>query len=264
MNNLTLTFDGSGWESFWSYIPDDMIGINTNFYSFKGGNLFKHNENLSRNNFYGVNYPSKITFPFNDSILDNKLFKTISIEGNARWKALISSDIQTTGLIESAWFEKKEGAYFAFIRNSGTVPSDATEYPLRSLNGIGRSYYTTGTTSKTINFKISPLIAIGNIISVGDYLYYAEAPTFSEVKLAGKITAINQDYVAGSNNIVVDTTVSGATSTSAQDAFYFFIKNSIAESHGILGHCAVVTLENTDTSEVQLFAVNSEVMKSYP
>lgn len=264
MENKTLTFDGSGWETFWSYSPDDMVGMNDGFFSFKGGNLFKHNVNESRNTFYGTPYSSKISFVFNDNVLDNKLFKTISLEGNSRWSALISSDIQSGGQVEAVWFEKKEGAFFAFVRNSGTTPASVEEYPLRSINGIGRSYYVTGTTVKTINFKISPLVEIGSIISIGDSLYFAEAPSFSEVKFAGKITGVNKNYPAGYNNIVVDTSISGTSAISTQDAYFFFAKNQVAESHGILGHYALVTLENTDTTEVQLFAVNSEVMKSYP
>jgi len=43
-----------------------------------------------------------------------------------------------------------------------------------------------------------------------------------------------------------------------------FIKNSVAESHGVLGHYCVFTLENDNTNKVELFAVESEVMKSYP
>ena len=41
----TLTFDDGvkGWTSFYSYIPDFMIGMNNYFYSFKNGNLYRHN-----------------------------------------------------------------------------------------------------------------------------------------------------------------------------------------------------------------------------
>ena len=42
------------------------------------------------------------------------------------------------------------------------------------------------------------------------------------------------------------------------------LKNLVAESHGILGHYGVFTLTNIDTEAVELFAVKSEVMKSYP
>jgi hypothetical protein len=43
-----------------------------------------------------------------------------------------------------------------------------------------------------------------------------------------------------------------------------YIKSSVAESHGVLGHYCIFTLENNSTTKVELFAVESEVMKSYP
>ena len=46
--------------------------------------------------------------------------------------------------------------------------------------------------------------------------------------------------------------------------FYLFVKNQVAESHGILGHFMEFTISNTDTTPTELFAVESEVMKSYP
>jgi hypothetical protein len=43
-----------------------------------------------------------------------------------------------------------------------------------------------------------------------------------------------------------------------------YIKNSIAESHGLLGHYCVFTLTNDNTNKIELFTLESEVMKSYP
>jgi hypothetical protein len=43
-----------------------------------------------------------------------------------------------------------------------------------------------------------------------------------------------------------------------------FIKNSVAESHGVLGHYAVFDLTYSENTKVELFAVESEVMKSFP
>jgi len=56
MPNYTLTYDEGvqGFPSFYSYYPDFMIGMNNYFYTFNGGNLYRHNVNESRNNFYGV------------------------------------------------------------------------------------------------------------------------------------------------------------------------------------------------------------------
>ena len=52
---LTYSPDVKGWPSFYSYIPEWMAGMNNYFYSFKGGNLYRHNTNEIRNQYYGVN-----------------------------------------------------------------------------------------------------------------------------------------------------------------------------------------------------------------
>jgi hypothetical protein len=240
-----------------------MIGMNNYFYTFKGGNLYRHNVNSVRNNFYGNQYSSTIQTVFNDVPLQNKLFKTLNIEGDDAWEATMETDIQTTGFIEYPWFEKKEGSWFAFVRNSGTVPALTDEYALRSLNGVGRSASITGPAGAlVINFSIAPLVAIGSIASIGDYLYYA-LPPYTTPVLCGEITDIIQDYPAGDNYFIVDTTAGGAIPP-IQDPYFLYIKNSVAESHGVLGHYCVVDIENTNTSKVELFAIESEVMKSYP
>ena len=112
MPNYTLTYSPSaeGWPSFYSYNPDWMIGMNNYFYTFKGGNLYRHNVNATRNRFYGVNYPSTIQSVFNESPLINKLFKTINIEGDDTWDVDLYTDIQTDGFILANYFEKKEQA----------------------------------------------------------------------------------------------------------------------------------------------------------
>ena len=66
--DLTLTFseNSQGWPSFYSYIPEQMIGMNNFFYSFKGGNIYQHNTNAVRNNYYNVQYLSQIKSVFNE------------------------------------------------------------------------------------------------------------------------------------------------------------------------------------------------------
>ena len=121
---LTYSETSEGWPSFYSFIPDWMIGMNNYFYTFKGGNLYRHNVNALRNNFYGVQYNSRMTSVFNEVPLENLLFKTLALQGDDSWEALpIETDIQNSGYIEKDWFEKKEQVYFAFIRNSGTIPA---------------------------------------------------------------------------------------------------------------------------------------------
>lgn len=261
---LTYSDSSNGWPSFYSYIPDWMIGMNNYFYTFKGGNIYRHNVNSVRNNFYGQQYTSIMTSVFNTAPLENKLFKTLSLQGDDSWEAIpIETDIQNSGYIEKDWFEKKEQVFFAFIRNDGTVPAGSDEYALRSLNGVGRSQAVTPPVAGIIQvqFSINPLIQIGSIASVGDYLYYA-LPPYTTPVLCGQITNIVQNYPAGDNYFEVDTTLGAVPPI--PDAYFLYIKNSVAESHGVLGHYCVFTIENDNTNKVELFAVESEVMKSFP
>jgi len=271
MPNYTLSYSEgvTGWVSYYSYQPDWMIGMNNYFYTFKGGNIYRHNVNESRNTFYqdwwtrmgnssGAYTPSSITSVFNNSVLENKLFKTITLQGDSLWGITLQTDLQYSGYIDYTWFQKKEASYFAFIRNNSIG-----ELALRSLNGIGSSSSVTSGT--TINFSINPLVAVGNIISIGDLLYFFQSPSNTPL-LAGKVTAVNSDYPNGINRIVITTTVPGYTTVPipVQNAYFLYIKNSVAESHGVLGHYCTFTATNNSTSKVELLAVQANIMKSYP
>ena len=258
--NYTLSYSEgvAGWVSYYSYYPDWMIGMNNYFYTFKGGNIYRHNVNENRNTFYGEFTPSTLQSVFNNAALENKLFKTINLQGDAAWGVALETDLQYSGYIEESWFEKKEASYYAFVRNNSVG-----ELSLRSVNGIGRSYQVVSGT--TVKFSINPLIAVGNIISIGDLLYFFVSPSTTPL-LAGQVTAINIDYPNGVNQLVISTTVPGHTTTpiTTQDAYFLYIKNSVAESHGVLGHYCTFTLSNDSTSKIELFSVQTNVMKSFP
>jgi hypothetical protein len=267
MPNYTLSYSDmvGGWVSFYSYYPDWMIGMNNYFYTFKGGDLYRHNVNANRNTFYSPWWvkvgtpnnaytPSTLQSVFNTAPLENKLFKTINLQGDAKWSVTLETDLQFSGFIEANWFEKKEAAFFAFVRNN-TIG----EFALRSVNGIGRSQSVVG--GNVINFAVP--ISIGSIISIGDYLYFSPPPYTTPV-LAGRVTAITIDLINSVNQLTIDTSIAGTTPIPIQDAFFLYVKNSVAESHGVLGHYCTFNIENTSTSKVELFAVQSEVMKSFP
>ena len=274
----TLSYNEAvaGWVSFYSYEPDWMIGMNNYFYTFKGGDLYRHNTGPSRNTFYQEWWnkvggyvppnnspfafkPSKVTSVFNNAVLENKIFKTINIEGDAPWGVTLETDLQYSGFIDSSWFEKKEASYYAFVRNNSNG-----QFSLRSLNGIGNSLTVigNGTNNAQVNFSINPLVSIGNIVSVGDYVYFGHP----NPQLAGPVIAINIDYPSGINRIVVNNNMlTPLTTPIPGDVNYFlFVKNSVAESHGVLGHYCTFTLENESNQKIELFSVQSNVMKSFP
>jgi hypothetical protein len=275
----TLTYSElvNGWVSFYSYYPDMMIGMNNFFYSFKGGDLYKHNVNPNRNTFYNryfikINQPDSIFTPatlqsvFNTSPLENKLFKTINLQGDATWGVTLETDLQNSGFINASWFEKKEASYFAFIRNNSSG-----QLALRSVTGIGNSGSIAGSGGvfTTINFPTDPLVSIDSIISVGDSLYFINLSSVGN-NYAGKITQIIRTLSTDPqvNRIIISlvNSPSGETPVPMTNgtAYYFTVKESVAESHGVLGHYCTFNLTNTSIAKVELFAVQSDVMKSFP
>ena len=133
-NKCTITYseDSQGFPSFYTYCPEFIKGMNQYLYTFKNGNLWRHNTNETRNNYYGQQYPSRITSVFNEQPLENKIFKTLNLEGDDAWAATLETDIQFDGEIEAAYFEQKEGAWFAFVRNDA-ICGDAQMIRLNHL-----------------------------------------------------------------------------------------------------------------------------------
>ena len=270
---LTYSEGAKGWPSFYSYYPDWIIGMNNYLYTFKGGDLYKHNVNDNRNTFYqqwydkflvppppGPFVPTRLVGVINEGVLENKLFKTIVLQGDSKWDATLVTDLQNSGFITSTWFEKKEQTFFAFIRND-----QSGELSTRAVTGIGRSVSRNINAGFTeVNFSIAPLISIGGVVSVGDSVYFSIPPAYTTTFFAGVVSNIIQNYPADINQMVVDTTPPGTVAISAQDNYFFTVKNSIAESHGVLGHYCVFDITNGSSSKIELFGVGSEVMKSFP
>jgi len=268
--NYTLTFSPGyqGWVSFYSYEPEIIQHMNQYLYTFFSGDLYRHNTNATRNEYYGTAYPSKVTTVLNQEPMVNKIFKTLSYEGNEPWGATLTSDLQTTGFIDSSYFVQKESDWFSFVRNSGTTPADAAqEYPLRSVNGIGNTTNSVQTgTNVVLSFALTT--DIGSIISIGDSIYFGVpvvAPATLTPIYSGTVTVITVDLAAGQNLIQYDIDTAGGGVVPAVPVVYaMFIKNQVAESKGILGHYGELTLTNSLTTHVELFAVKSEAMTSFP
>lgn len=273
--NYTLSYSEGvqGFPSFYSYHPDFMIGMNNYFYSFNQGNLYRHNTNERRNSYYGVDYNSQITSVFNEKPLENFIFKTITLESDDSWSVDFFSDMQLTGFINASSFVKKEGAWFAYLRTEGAVegvgtPIDNQQYPLRSIMGIMNSTTRGGTIANPIvQFDIGAQSDLATYlnpqINVNDFIYHSDlAVATPELTYAGKIQSIAYSPINGIISITID--AAGAVVIPAGTLYFAAVKNQIAESYGVLGHYGRFKLTNSATTPTELFAVESDVMKSYP
>ena len=267
-SNQTITYSESvqGFPSFYSYLPEKILGMNGFLYTFKNGKLYQHNDStVQRNEYYGVRFNSSITSVFNESPLENKIFKTIGIQSDDSWRCTLTSDIQTTGAIDASFFEKKEGEWFAYLRNNDANPISG-EFPLRSVQGIGQDDDTlrAGQGTATCDLTFEAGVELSSMINQGDIAYYTIAP------FTGSMTPVQAGAVVSVNNttnvIVVDNTGVGTTAFPATNtaAYIMYIKSQVGESNGIIGHYGEFTLTNSNSAAVELFAVDSDIMKSFP
>lgn len=254
MAESTLTFDEKveGWTSFHSFVPEYMTNLNNDFYTFKNGQLYKHNvENVGRNTYYGQSYNTEVEVSSNASPSDVKIFKTIEIEGNSdEWDISVITNLDRghikgipTNPGEKSSFEEKEGFYSAYIRRD---QADEINTELLSVQGIGNLLQpATSNTNAIFSFNRVP-----GSVNIGDVLFRSVEDTYERV---GVITD-----KTGTSLTIGQATILGT----AQD-FLFASKSPIAESYGLKGYFASIRLVNKSTNTIELYSVNSEISKSY-
>jgi len=269
-NTLAYSDSSQGWTSFFSYIPEKIIGMNSYLYTFKGGNLYRHNTNELRNNFYGEQYTSKVAGVFNLDPTSVKNFNTFSTDNDTPWDCTFYTDL-SKGHILSSQFVEKEGGYFAYIRSS----SNSNDLRLRSSQGIGVpvSVDSSNTSAVVVTFSGN----IGSIISTRSPLI--DGGTGGSEIYAGTIVsnAVTSTRFIGvvtartAKSITIDTTVfivvDGVNvygSLPLVTDMVLYTQNMDAESYGMRGYFMQFELENTATGRIQLYNVQSSIFKSNP
>jgi hypothetical protein len=243
MAELTITYStlAQGWTSFWSYIPDWMIGMNSSFYTWRSGSLYKHNTNSVHNNFYEKQNSSTLTTIFNQDPTAVKMFKTIELNSDDAWDTTITTDM-STGDILADYYKEKENLWYSYIRrpDDGSIDTRAI-----STQGIGTmlSY-----SALVLTFGFN----IGTSISEGDKLY---------VVVSGSLVLLG---TIASHTITTVTLTSIGGTTPAPGDMIVFVKNSTAESYGARGYYMEVFVSNSNTGQVELYEVASEAFKSFP
>ena len=152
-NNLITVFNGNDaigfndsveggknkWVSRYSFSNAEMVGrIGNQFLSFFNGELWIH-DSVTRNNFYGVQYNSKLKISANDNPSETKSFQALEEESRYVWSMTGSTPPnnlhtlgQTTRLV-TAKFQKREGKWSSEILNSMTTVNRTPQDGL--LNG---------------------------------------------------------------------------------------------------------------------------------
>jgi len=222
-----------GFLTTTTFNPDDMVRLNNEFISFKNGDVYLHNRG-AYNTFYGVREPSKFSFNFSQEPSMRKLFRNISIEGIDSWDIDLKTDLQN-GFINKIDFDKKEGVWYAYVRGE----ENAVDLSTLSMQGVGQI--------SEINGNILSFTSdVPNIVSVGDKIYNTS------------ITEIGTITDKTNSTITMDTVVG----LSVND-FVISSKPQSIETSGLLGYYMRVDAELDTENYTEVYAVNSEVSKSY-
>jgi hypothetical protein len=138
-NSRTIAFnhDLKCWVGDRSFVPEMMLTFIDKFFAFKNGSLWQQNVNPVRNNFFGQQYSSKITFYVNINPSTVKLFYTMREVANKVWAAPNAKDIvilpyegKSMGMksrLKVKKFKYLQGAWFAFFLRNLLDPRFNTE-----------------------------------------------------------------------------------------------------------------------------------------
>ena len=280
----TLSFDEQvlGWPSFFTYEPDQAISIQSDFYTFKDGSLYKHYVDnfdaatglYNRNTFYGVSSNSSITFVFNPKVSMSKVFKTVNYEGSSGWKiseynASRSFDLNDTAnvvLSNAAGLYEEQTIQEVIITNAGAAYGLANNVSV-ATTGAGTGF----------SCNITQVSGAGAIQSV------VINQVGTGYKNGENLTVSGGNGVAVLQIDSVNTSVYNAGFYLKEGKYYASIVNSSPatagevvfgdDMTGVKGYYAVVKIEtgkvnvnqnivDAKTQPMELFAVSSEYVES--
>lgn len=254
--------NASGWTSRASFIPENGASLNSMFYTFKNGRIWKHNDSaVPYNNFYGVQYDSSVNVLINDDFATVKGFKTLNYTGSDSREYVYTiagstrkysiAEIQANNLIPTSFttnkgwyanyivtdlqegkikeFIKKEGKHFNYIKGLSTFFNTNCDNNVSSsefaVQGIGNASTITGDVFKT-EFNV-------NVFAEADCFQYIAPPVLVPQSFIGVedqvgVYSIGQDNICSSGiiiQLVNDNTTNGTLSAIATNGSFTFTPN---------------------------------------
>ncbi|SED10393.1 hypothetical protein SAMN04489761_4285 [Tenacibaculum sp. MAR_2009_124] len=239
LKNHTLTFDEKikGFTSFHSFLPDWVLRMNNSFYTFKNGQLWEQNSSGNGyNNFYGVQYESKVTTILNDFSNADSIFKTMVLDASNSWNVKVKSNL-SKGHLKASDFNKIESRWYAhFFKNED----------LQNLHGNTQGL---GSPIEVYNNKLS-FHAVPSSVSIGDDLCLIDDN--ENIIVLGQVLDVDSNIVSVDFYESIDL-----------NKFYFTKKNSRIEGGEIRGYYMEIELYDSSNEANELFAISSEVVPSF-
>ena len=224
------------WLTFYSFAPELYAHLHDRFFSFRGGQIWRHNILTTMNNFYGVQYNSEATVVSKGNPSMVKTYDAISYEGDSPWSATVSNSDQATSSMASTEFTEKENMWYRVISKDETGNS--------ILNTSHKIVL--GQVTAIDGLKITFSSRISNLpFGIGDALFKLE--TSSSTDLSRTISS-----VSGRKEITTNTAVTGLVIGDTVMA----VSNDEINGDNIRDYYAQIEMRNSSTSPIELYAVN--------
>ena len=154
----TVCFDEqiNGWVTRKSFIPQNAISLNNIYYTYNNGDIWQNDSpNVPYNNFYNVQYTSKVQLEINDDPSVIKKYRTLGYEGTKGWQANIVTDQEKSS---NLYFVEKENKYFAYVKGEekNHTNLDLKSFNLQGLGNITAFAGLSAAVNTELKFQISP------------------------------------------------------------------------------------------------------------
>ena len=279
--NRTVGFyeDLNKYVSFYTYKPEFMMNLGTNFYSFQNGYLYLHNQDETKanfNKFYGATTSdaSKIELVFNGEPSMIKTYNNLSLEGTYPWtpgnfktENFLAAFQTDAGKLHAPggehYWQRKEGVYYMPVAlGSKQEFKDYVEKVSLEYEGISTVTYTSDTIltcSGMTESEVAQLITTGANYALFD----GSTPSVPKV--------VTVESISG-NELTVTIEADG---TFVVDSTYFLVKILSPcvgiegeRPKGVFATCdfSIVpsdyTYLDTDQDLIELYAVNVDMSYS--
>lgn len=264
------------YVSFYTYQPEFMIDLGSNFYTFSGGYIYLHNQDTTKanyNKFYGAteSAASSIEVTFNGEPSMVKTYNNISIEGTYPWtpstfktENFLATFLTGTGQLHSStgvhYWVRKEGVYHIPVPlGSKQEFKDYTEKVSLEYEGLSTVTYTNATTLTCTNLTSAEVAAM--IATEGKYIIYDGAAPSAPIDVT--VSSITD------NVLTVSITAGG---TFVEGSTYFLARKlSLCagiegeKPKGIFATCEFsikpsdYTYLDTDQDTIELYAINVDM-----
>jgi hypothetical protein len=242
--------DNKVWNTRYSYFPERIASLDDTLYTFKNGTMYVHDSTANRATYYGTGYGAIVEVISNNNASLVKSYESLSLEGTSAWAATITNTDQSTSIL-SADFNQREREWFAYVpRDTSANTGTAT---ITSLSGSSEMFVlgnvaTSGVSGSTITFTTP----VGDVaFPIGGALYKVSGSTFVTLNLT--VTSISGDKSIDANGVIAGVN-DGDT--------IVVLANAGIEGDQLRDYYAQISLTNSSTSEIELYAVNAVYAKS--